>query len=57
MIGFKNSILERQNLSEVKMSRGSPICKNLHLHIVEPFQNNVPERKIADFEFIIIYST
>ena len=26
MIGYKKSILERQSLSEVKMSRGSPIC-------------------------------
>ena len=47
MIGYVISILERQSLSEIKMGRGSPICENLHLHIVEPFQNNVPQRKIV----------
>ena len=47
MIGYKKSILERQSLSEVKMGRGSPICERLHLLIVEKFQNNIPQCKIA----------
>ena len=47
MIGYKKSILERQSLSEVKMGRGSPICERLRLLIVEKFQNNIPQCKIA----------
>ncbi len=29
MISYKRDVLERQSLSEVKMGRGSPICKRL----------------------------
>ncbi len=29
MISYKRDVLERQSLSEVKMDRGSLICKNL----------------------------
>ena len=47
MIGYKKSSLERQSLSEVKMGRGSPICERLRLLIVEKFQNNIPQCKIA----------
>ena len=47
MIGYKKSILERQSLSEVNMGRGSPICERLCLLIVENFQNNIPQCKIA----------
>ena len=55
MIGYKKNILERQSLSEVKMGRGSPICERLHLLIVEKFQNNIPQCKIAKTENL--YST
>ncbi len=40
-------MLERQSLSEVKMSRGSPICERVRKKIVEYFKNNVPQRQIA----------
>lgn len=35
------------NFSEVKIGKGSPMCKKLHLKTVEQFQNNVPECKIV----------
>ncbi len=47
MISYKRDVLERQSLSEVKMSRGSPICERVHEKIVEYFKNNVPQRQIA----------
>ncbi len=40
-------MISRQSLSEVKMGRGSPICERVHKKIVEYFENNVPQRKIA----------
>ncbi len=43
MISYKRDVLERQSLSEVKMGRGSPICKK----IVEYFKNNISQRQIA----------
>ncbi len=45
MISYKSDVLERQSLSEVKMSRGSPICERVRKKIVEYFKNNVPVRK------------
>ncbi len=45
MISFKRDVLERQSLSEVKMSRGSPICERVRKNIY--FKNNVPQRQIA----------
>ncbi len=47
MISYKRDVLERQNLSEVKMGRGSPICERVH-KIVEYFKNNIPQRQIAE---------
>lgn len=47
MTGYKNSILKRQSLSKVKMHGGSPIREKLSLKILEQFQRNVPQRKIA----------
>ncbi len=47
MISYKRDVLERQNLSEVKMGRGSPICERVRKNIVEYFKNNGPQRKIA----------
>ncbi len=35
MISFKRDVLERQSLSEVMMSRGSPICERVHKKTVE----------------------
>ncbi len=37
----------RESLSEVKMGRGSPICKRVYRKIVEYFKNNVSQRQIA----------
>ncbi len=47
MISYKRDVLERQILSEVKMSRGSPICERVRKKIVEYFKNNIPQRQIA----------
>ncbi len=47
MISYKNDVLERQSLSEVKMGRGSLICQRLHKKIVEYFKNNIPQCQIA----------
>ncbi len=47
MISYKRDVLERQSLSEVKMGRGSPICKRVHMKIVEYFKNNVCQCQIA----------
>lgn len=47
MISYKRYVLEKQNLSEVKMGRGSSICERLRKKIVEYFKNNVPQRQIA----------
>ncbi len=38
-----NRALERQNLSEVKMCRGFPICERVCKKIVEYFKNNIPQ--------------
>ncbi len=46
MISYKRYVLERQSLSEVKMSRGSPICDRVRKKIVEYFKNNVPQCQI-----------
>ncbi len=35
MISYKRDVLERQSLSEVKISRGSSICERVHKNIVE----------------------
>ncbi len=47
MISYKRDVLERQSLSEVKMGRGSSICKSMCKKIVEYFKNNVPQHQIA----------
>ncbi len=47
MISYKRDVFERQSLSEVKMSRGSPICERVRKKIVEYFKNKVPQRQIA----------
>ncbi len=47
MISYKSDVLEKQNLSEVKMSRGSPICERVRKKIVENFKNNVLQRQIT----------
>ncbi len=47
MISYKRDVLERQSLSEVKMSRGSPICERVRKKIVEYFKNNIPQHQIA----------
>ncbi len=47
MISYKRDVLERQNLVEVKIGRGSPICERVRKKIVEYFKNNVPQRQIA----------
>ncbi len=47
MISFKRVVSERQNLSEVKMDRGSPICERVCKKTVEYFKNNFPQRQIA----------
>ncbi len=39
--------IELTSLLEVKMCRGSPICERVCKKIVEYFENNVPQRKIA----------
>ncbi len=44
MISYKRDVLERQNLSEVKMDRGSPIRERVRKNIVEYFKNHVPQR-------------
>ncbi len=41
MISFKRDVFEKQSLSEVKMSRGSPIRERVLKKIVEYFKNNV----------------
>uniref|UniRef100_A0A9J7WXH6 Paired domain-containing protein n=1 Tax=Cyprinus carpio carpio TaxID=630221 RepID=A0A9J7WXH6_CYPCA len=47
MIGYKKSLSEWQCLSEVKMSRGSPIPPILQRKIVEQYQKGVSQRKNA----------
>ncbi len=47
MISYKNDVLERQSISQVKMCRGSPICERVLKKIVEYLINNVPQRQIA----------
>ncbi len=42
-----NAPLERQNVSEVKMGRGSPICEKVHKKILEYFKNNVNQHSFA----------
>lgn len=44
---YERSISERQSLSDVTMGRGSPICGKSRIKIVEQFQKNVPQCKIA----------
>lgn len=44
---YKKGILKRQSFSEVEMGRGSPVCKNFNLQILEQFQNNVAHCKIV----------
>ncbi len=57
MINYKRDLLERQSLSEVKMGKGSPICKRVRKKIVEYFKNNIPQHQIAKaFANLIIYS-
>ncbi len=46
-LAIKRDVLERQSLSEVKMSRVSPICERVRKKIVEYFKNNVPQLQIA----------
>lgn len=55
--GEKRSSLGRHRFSEVKISRGSPICKKqtnktASTQSVQQFQNIVPKCKI-DFEYLI----
>ncbi len=48
MISYTRDVFERQSLSEVKMGRGTPICKRVHQkQFVEYFKNNVPQHQIA----------
>ncbi len=47
MLSYKRDVLVRQSLSEVKMSRGSPICERVCKKIVEYFKNNVLQRQIT----------
>ncbi len=47
MISYKRDVLERQSLSEVKMGRGSPICKRVCKKIEEYFKNNLRQCQIA----------
>ncbi len=47
MISYKRDVLERQCLSEVKMSWGSPIRERVRKKIVEYFKNNVLQRQTA----------
>ncbi len=47
MNSYKKDVLDRQNLSEVKMGRGSPICERVHKKILEYFEDNFPRRQIA----------
>ena len=47
MTEYKRNISERQNLLDVKMDRGSPVCNKLNLKTVEQFQKNVPQHKLA----------
>ncbi len=42
-----NAPLERQNVSEVKMGKGSPICEKVHKKILEYFKNNVNQHSFA----------
>ncbi len=46
MFSYKRDVLERQSLSEVKMSRGSPIFERVCKKIVEYFKNKVPQLKL-----------
>ncbi len=39
MISYKRDVFDRQNLSEVKMGKGSPICEGVRKNIVEYFKN------------------
>ncbi len=45
MISYKRDVLERQSLSEVNMSKGSPICERKKLG--NTLKNNIPQRQIA----------
>ncbi len=47
MISYKRDVLERQSLLEVKMGRGSLICKIVRKKIVEYFKNNIAQSQIA----------
>ncbi len=47
MNSYKKDVLDRQNLSEVKMGRGSPICDRVHTKILEYFEDNFPQRQIS----------
>ncbi len=47
MISYKSDVLEKQSLSEVKMSRGYLICERVRKTIVENFKNNVLQRQIT----------
>ncbi len=53
MISYKRDVLERQSLSEVKMSRGSPICERVRKKIVEYFKNNGSHSLIIAYVFRI----
>ncbi len=46
MISYKRDVLERQSLSEVKISRGSSICERVLKNIVEYIKNNVPQHQL-----------
>ncbi len=46
MISYKNYVLERQSLSEVKMGIDSSICERVCKKTVEYFKN-FPQRQIA----------
>ncbi len=47
MFSYKRDVLKKQSLSEVKMSRGSPICERVYKKFVENFKNKVPKCQIA----------
>ncbi len=49
MVSYKRDVLERQSLSEAKISKGwgSPICERVCNKIVEHFKNNIPQHQTA----------
>ncbi len=55
MISYKRYVLERQSLSEVKMSRGSPIYESVRKKIVEYLGLGDMAKKIITIILIIFF--